>query len=371
MATPITRQGQQRKASAPTTMPPRASAPSLPFAPGQPVILSSDERQQLSMIGIKEGDPIPHDLADRVAEMARIAKAEARTVQSPVPLNHPPLQMPAEVSVNSLPDEERREIMEYVKQYGSKMAERRKLEELTVPGASKEVNEAIMRQAELQMREDVSSKLQSARNQVAATMARDPDREITAESLARSVQAGAPPTKEESPAEATDPQKDALEKALTKVVVTDADISDTILAMETGTRFRRSFEFFGGRVVVGFKDLIPYEMDEIYEYSVAESKEEIRKSGNNFPVSSALHADLYRVFMSLDFVRVNGADKSLIDYTKWKEKNPAGSVRQYYQSARDFIASTDTMLSLVNKGYEKFALLKLKIDKEFSDPNEQ
>lgn len=77
---------------------------------------TATEEAALAPFGWKNGDAIPADLAERLAEAEKIAAATFEDIQPPVPLDTPPLAVPEPVAFGSLSQDKQAEIRAAIEQ---------------------------------------------------------------------------------------------------------------------------------------------------------------------------------------------------------------------------------------------------------------
>jgi len=233
----------------------------LPLPMGKPIQVikpSPAERAVLEKVGWNDGDPVPPDLAKVIAEM----QAEAEHLPPPVPLTTKPLELPTPVALDTLPLEKQAEYKNLLEQMlgGAKTEaakaeqQRRKQAELLLPEAGPGINEAIT----------VSSSEEDAPGWPVVD-----DRKKEAQEA------------EETGEEASEPEKEPEDKADFEMkfcphcgwavaqkdlaVVTDDDKMRYLEAALSGQPFRKQYQFYGGRMSLSFRTLLPSETDLIYK----------------------------------------------------------------------------------------------------------
>jgi hypothetical protein len=231
-------------------LPPQAQPNGLsgnpPIPVGEPMViktLAPGEKEILEAAGWKEGEPVPENLA-AIAEAAKADAANTAHLPPPIDLTTPPLQMPPEQKLEELSPVDQakyRSIMQdALAETKDVVATQEELSRSQVSGAGEGVNEAI--NAALQPGQDVVIEDDTDSDTYAGTDVPKPNSD-NKNKITLCPRCSWPIANE-------DP-----------VAPTQQDIGDFLQSILGLKPFYKTYELFGGNLIVTIRSLTPSELD--------------------------------------------------------------------------------------------------------------
>lgn len=228
----------------------------MPLPVGKPMVLkkvSPSEREILEQAGWKDGDPVPENFHEIVAEARKSVEGDLPPPDG-LSMNMPPLKVPREVDISSLPPERQAEYQEILalalRQAAAEDAGQREVAKSMVSGAGQGVNDAIM-----------------------ASQTQD---DLVDDRNAREYASGAPKASPE-PAKSIEPEEyeigEAEEESTlcprcghdVRVKTLEVDNSDKIaflLSVLSGADYMKAYTLYNGHLTVTLRTLSTKELDE-------------------------------------------------------------------------------------------------------------
>lgn len=341
----------------------------LPFRSGQAAVYTDSEKEALGHLGWKPGDPLPPELAEKIALARREARDDLAKVYSPVPPGTPPTRVPPEIDISKLPPEHQRELRQLLRNFNAQVARQQQEEELMVPNAPPGVNEAILQHATLE--DDLTEQVFVPGLEAAGPL---PVRRTPSPAAAPPPPAAAPtpPADPSPPASEADKAQAQFKAQLAAVVLSDADLQAARLAFQTGDRFRKSYPLAPG-MRIGFRDLTVVEAEFIVRTAMAETALENPQAARDLQLSmilSTVRGDIYRVILAIDYLEVEGQGRTdIVTWDEYRKAYPKAQPAQYRQAVQAKVMPSEMMRNRVLKRYGEFYLTKAKLDEAFEDPN--
>lgn len=307
--------------------PPATATPGItgnpPLPPGQAVTVpmpsgmtakdyTSEELATLSSIpGWSPGDAVPENLAQVLAEISHDARGET-TDPSQIPLpvaeDTPPLIIPQAIDISQLPPEKQREVAALLDHAQVKKAEAAQ-RPVNLDGAGPGINEAIAGQSvrEVEIEDDRG----------ATTYAGTDIPQSGLDSLPESRTGADQPLIVECPRCGWDlKEPDPVQPSM-------VDKQSYLMATAGGMLFQREYELFGGRMSVTFRELRPYEADEVFKQAYHERSEgKIQNPQEFFETLMRLRICLQLVVL----VNADGANHFPSELKEWRGQPDKGEV---------------------------------------------
>lgn len=231
----------------------------MPLPPGKPMILkkvSPGERAVLERVGWKDGDPVPENLADVIAD----ATAQANDIANmppPVDMRTPTLKVPKEVDIATLPEAEQdryAKIIDSLAEARQSYNNEQELDESFVENAPGSVNDAI---------------------RAAVTGSNDIKLDVTDDTKDAQYANGAKKAKPESELHKHHencPHCGWLLANEDIVVPTEDDKMSYLITVLGMTAFSKEYLAFGGKLVVKLQTLTVDQLDLCYKQLTADTK---------------------------------------------------------------------------------------------------
>lgn len=322
---------------------PRREAGPLPIGvPVSAADLTEQERKDLQSIGWKDGDAVPADLPQAIADMKKEA-TDLGSMPPPAKPDTPPLQMPDEVDIESLPEEKRKELSSLIEQAGEQYE----------AAKSAKPNPA----------------LETANQQVRNAALGRTDKEITF----------VDDREEKQSAEATQPQEPATTGEELKlcphcnwdlsqsdpIIVTEEDKNTFLIATLGGKPWVKTFSLMGDRLQITVRQLKTYELDECYKQA-----QRLQRDNPEAPMEEFFEQMMrYRICLQLVEVRT---DEDIHEFpselNEWDEAShnalPAIENKIYRE-----VISTDSLGRIFSKVTGEFERLVGKLEVQVENPD--
>jgi hypothetical protein len=268
----------------------------VPFKPG--VFMLPEEVESLKKIGWKEGDPIP-------ADMAKILQKELKAVRKdideslPVAPDTPPLQLPKEVDIDSLPPERQAHLREFLAGFKKMQAAAARGETEALPSfvpmaSDPSINKAMSAMAGMGKVAITDSGTKDKGTVIGGGGVGSPPPAPAATPPAASSPTGAMQQIEKCPhcshrlADPVDLVPDQMDKMV------------FLQAITSGQRFKKAFSLFGGTVQITLKSLAINEI----ETCLAQVAYDQRDGKIVSYDQSTMALMDYRLSLSLDSIKV-------------------------------------------------------------------
>jgi hypothetical protein len=296
----------------------------LPLPVGEvmkPVMYTDAEKAVLQKVGVKEGDPIPVDMAERLAAVQAGTAADKGALN--VPINQPPLKMPKAVTMDSLDELHQADIRKA-------LLEAKALSEAlaTEPAHAVKADQII----------EVKNDLPPVEALKAEPKAEDPPANASGTDI--------PLTPGVCPHCAWD---------LTVRDIPDPD-EDTRLwylqALLGNVPFEKTFSYLNGNVEMTFKELSVGQSDWVYQQVSKEMKDRQDSTIDQFLEL----VRRYRLCMQLKSLR---AGKDLYDIPNDSENPP---LPQLFEVITNNVLKTVTLANLASQSMDRFNRLVSKLE---------
>jgi hypothetical protein len=319
----------------------------VPLPPGS-VVLTDGEKQVLSRLGWKDGDPVPGNLpklyAEAAAEKARAEQTTRQEIAAARKGKPTKLNLPQEVDLNALPAARQAELRAAVAQ----------AKEVGIdPAAGGDYSPSV-----------------------AAMMSSAQKGEVPTIELVQSVAPQAPPSAEDAgqppPPLPGHPQMNAggaLAPAEPEITAADKMLYVQAILGMGSKRFCREYDFFGGRLKATFRTLTVAESERCLEQCSADTKEGKILTIDDF---YRLHFD-YRLCLSLHSLVINDApidvatsvDRALAEHPP----GPGLLPRILEGLHKDESLCSESIWRLLGQTAQQFNRLVLAIEKKSADPD--
>lgn len=204
----------------------------LPQRPGT-IGMTALEKKNLAALGWKEGDPIPPNLANLIAEQTRVLHDVATA--TPVPPNGPSIKMPEPIDISKLPIEKQKELQNMMK-----MFKEAKLGEPVLKPEKGQYSPSVLAAIESASKPAGGIKVVDSRQKVEPAKAAEP---------AATAKAEEPKLVGNCPRCNWDLQKSTVPEP------TAVDILNYQAGMLGDQTFQKEYKFFGGRLQVIYRAL--------------------------------------------------------------------------------------------------------------------
>lgn len=309
----------------------------MPMRVGRPVKLarvSDDVRKILELGDYKDGDPVPENLADIVAEVQKLHRDVANLPLPVDPRKAGKLQY-KEVDVNDLPPEQRAEYDAAMRDLKSTMT--RALSEAKYAYEREEDDRNALMRAEPGVR-DVVAKLRSDR----------PDVVLDEE-------------KGDAPAAEPEDNKPEKPKKPTRELATDADLDSYALAIASGNPWSKTFKQLNGRLLVTYREAAQRDVNWIANFcnSLARTGERPQWVSARFQQMLAA-VQLHEISGLFNYRAPDETQRSVSGF------QTPGDVLAFVQ---DKVAGTESVWRIVNSLGMRFqnTLTELEVEASFPD----
>ncbi len=234
------------------------------------------EKKGLRSLGWKDGDPIPPDLSRQITQAQAEALAESNTPF--VAAGTTGAAMPPEVPLSSLPREKQMELLAAIRDSKSQMEQFNQQQSAQVPGADPTVNAAIQDLLRTPLIPP-SSLIEDDLRQVNVEVKPRPSAPAPASA----------PTPAPSPPTTSDDVGDdaggapnvkvcphcGFDKDHHDVVASESDKLQWLVAQEGQLRFTKTYQIYGGRINVTFRNLTSRETDMCWRQMAIDAKKDL------------------------------------------------------------------------------------------------
>jgi len=324
-----------------------------PLKPGT-VYLADEVKQELRLIGWQDGDPVPANLAAKIAQLA--AEATGPAPAPVLPAGHVPPR-PKIVKISDLPPEKQAELAKDLEKAKAMLA-RSGEAAAAVQAAMARTPQGVPQSVAAAI--DQMSRATQARSEPASVAFVDDTQQKPAPAAA------APPPTTTQATKPDEPETLApvhiCPRCLwdTRMVYeakpTDADRLAYFVAFRGGTRFEKEYALLNGAVLVTFRDLLTHETDAIWSQMAEDTK-----TANALAFDAFYHMRLlsYRLSLGLAKLVIDGVptfvnSKSLKDVPAQPNVNVLTRLREMIESD---VLTKETVRKVISGVFAEFQRL--------------